>query len=60
MLKLSTIETRTATAFPFHAMADDAMALEQMLACYGSGWRILLGGWSSGRRRPRKSEEGDQ
>jgi len=60
MLELSTIEARTPAALPFHAMADDAMAFEQMLACDFSGWRILLGGWSSGRRRPWKSEEGDQ
>jgi len=60
MLELSTIEARTSATLPFHAVADHAMAFEQLLACDGSGWRILLGAWSSGRRRPRKSQEDDQ
>ena len=44
MLELSTIEARTTAALPFDAVADDAMAFEQMLARDGSGWRILLCG----------------
>lgn len=60
MLELSTIEARPATAFPFHAVADDAMAFEQLLACDGSGRRILSREWSSGRRRLWKSSEDDQ
>jgi hypothetical protein len=44
MLQLRAVEARTTAALPFHAVADHAMTLEQMLARDGSGWRILLCG----------------